>query len=110
MASPTGCALEKDQQQLDELVTLQRKLLQAAALVVKPGGTLVYSTCSLESEENEEQARWFVQQHDGWNVESSAVEEPLRVLRTDEGFLQTWPTCTAATACLPLSFDVQSDS
>jgi 16S rRNA (cytosine967-C5)-methyltransferase len=70
---------------------LQRKLLQAAALVVKPGGTLVYSTCSLESEENEEQARWFVQQHDGWNVESSAVEEPLRVLRTDEGFLQTWP-------------------
>ncbi len=42
--------------QLRELVQLQRTLLDAAARIVKPGGALVYSTCSLEREENEDQA------------------------------------------------------
>ena len=44
---------------LQELVALQRELLSNAAGLVKPGGRLVYSTCSLEPEENEEQMRWF---------------------------------------------------
>jgi 16S rRNA (cytosine967-C5)-methyltransferase len=81
----------KTRQQLDELVELQRKLLQAAALVVKPGGVLVYSTCSLESEENEEQARWFLEQHKDWNLSMSEMEDPLRVLKSCEGWLQAWP-------------------
>ena len=37
----------------------QRKLLEAAYYVLKPGGVLVYSTCSLEPEENEHQIEWF---------------------------------------------------
>jgi 16S rRNA (cytosine967-C5)-methyltransferase len=82
---------KKTMQQLDELVALQRKLLQAAALVVKPGGMLVYSTCSLEREENEEQARWFLEQQSDWRAEDGEVEEPLRELKTSEGFFQTWP-------------------
>jgi 16S rRNA (cytosine967-C5)-methyltransferase len=42
-------------------VTLQRKLLQNAARLLKPGGRLVYSTCSLEPEENSlDPALWFV--------------------------------------------------
>lgn len=46
---------------LRNLVRLQRELLAAAARLVKPGGALVYSTCSLEKEENEENARWFLE-------------------------------------------------
>lgn len=38
-------------EQLDELVALQDELLNAAAALVRPGGTLVYSTCSVEAEE-----------------------------------------------------------
>jgi 16S rRNA (cytosine967-C5)-methyltransferase len=72
-------------------VALQRALLEAASHVVKPGGALVYSTCSLESEENEEQARWFLEKLNGWSMDTSEVEESLRVLKTGEGFLQTWP-------------------
>lgn len=37
----------------------QRKLLKACYYVLKPGGTLVYATCSLEPEENEENISWF---------------------------------------------------
>jgi 16S rRNA (cytosine967-C5)-methyltransferase len=38
----------------------QRAILSAAATMVKPGGTLVYATCSLEPEENDEVASWLV--------------------------------------------------
>ena len=38
----------------------QRELLEAAYYVLNPGGTMVYSTCSLEPEENEVQIDWFL--------------------------------------------------
>ncbi|MDP6066387.1 MAG: RsmB/NOP family class I SAM-dependent RNA methyltransferase [Alphaproteobacteria bacterium] len=40
-------------------VTRQRHLLERAATLVKPGGRLVYATCSLLAAENREQAEWF---------------------------------------------------
>ncbi|MCL1998424.1 MAG: 16S rRNA (cytosine(967)-C(5))-methyltransferase RsmB [Turicibacter sp.] len=43
------------------LVELQRKLLTAAADYVKPGGVLVYSTCTITPEENENNVRWFLE-------------------------------------------------
>ena len=42
----------------------QKKLLKACFNVLKPGGTIVYSTCSLEPEENEENAKWFEKNFD----------------------------------------------
>ncbi|HUF13028.1 MAG TPA: 16S rRNA (cytosine(967)-C(5))-methyltransferase RsmB [Longimicrobiales bacterium] len=45
---------------LDTLAALQREILDAAADVVKPGGVLVYATCSLEPEENEAQVEAFL--------------------------------------------------
>ena len=73
---------------LAELVALQRELLDAAAKLVKPGGALVYSTCSLEPEENGEQARAF-SQRSGWPIE--AAPDALKAARTSEGWLHTWP-------------------
>lgn len=48
---------------IEQLVALQRKLLVNAAKLVKPGGVLVYSTCSIESEENIENIKWFLANH-----------------------------------------------
>lgn len=48
---------------LEELVRLQRELLDAAARLLRPGGMLVYATCSLETEENEEQVESFLARH-----------------------------------------------
>ena len=52
-----------DPQRLRSLVELQRELLDAAAVIVRPGGLFVYSTCSLEAEENEEQVDRFLERH-----------------------------------------------
>lgn len=41
----------------------QRELLKAASKVLKPGGILVYSTCSLEPEEDELTVDWFLEKH-----------------------------------------------
>jgi 16S rRNA (cytosine967-C5)-methyltransferase len=48
------------------LVDQQRRLLDALAPVVRPGGALIYATCSLEPEENEQQVTAFLQRHPGF--------------------------------------------
>ncbi len=50
--------------------TQQLALLRAAARLVRAGGRMVYSTCSLESEENEEVVQRFVKEGRGWKIES----------------------------------------
>ncbi len=72
--------------QLSELVALQRELLDAAATTVKVGGVLLYSTCSLEPEENAEQALAFEARHPGFE----RIVFPDSAIVTD-GFLQTAP-------------------
>lgn len=46
-------------EQQKELVELQRKILSTVWQYVKPGGTLIYSTCTVHKEENEGNAAWF---------------------------------------------------
>jgi len=48
---------------------LQRAIIRAAATVVKPGGLLIYSTCSLEPEENDAQVESFLAEHPDWRLE-----------------------------------------
>lgn len=45
----------------NELIELQRRLLTAAQKLVKKGGRLVYSTCTLNRRENEDQVAWFLE-------------------------------------------------
>jgi NOL1/NOP2/fmu family ribosome biogenesis protein len=46
----------------------QRALLADAALLVRPGGVLVYSTCTFAPEENERQVAGFLAAHPGWRL------------------------------------------
>jgi 16S rRNA (cytosine967-C5)-methyltransferase len=50
--------------QLARLIPIQREIVHNAYALLKQGGILVYSTCSLESEENEDQAEWIASKHD----------------------------------------------
>ncbi|HPF15484.1 MAG TPA: transcription antitermination factor NusB [Planctomycetota bacterium] len=52
-----------------ELIELQASLLDQASAWVRPGGRLVYSTCSLETDENEQQVRRFLETHSGWKLD-----------------------------------------
>ena len=51
------------------LAAAQAELLRAAAERVNPGGLLVYSTCSLEAEENDEQVDAFLSAHREWTID-----------------------------------------
>lgn len=48
--------------QLKELAKLQRQILSLVQQYVKPGGTLIYSTCTIDQMENEENADWFLRE------------------------------------------------
>lgn len=53
---------------LENLVALQARILTSAARLVKPGGRLIYATCSVLMEENEEQVAAFLAVHPGFRI------------------------------------------
>ncbi len=61
---------------LAEVVSLQRSILEAAAKRVVPGGQLVYSTCSIEEEENDRQIDAFLKTHPEFTRQDSRQELP----------------------------------
>ena len=58
-------------EEIERLRDLQHELLRKAAPLLKPGGTLIYSTCSLEPEENELIVDEFLREHPGFTLASS---------------------------------------
>ncbi|WP_066638751.1 16S rRNA (cytosine(967)-C(5))-methyltransferase RsmB [Desulfolucanica intricata] len=53
----------KEPGQLSAIVKLQREILESAARCVRPGGVLVYSTCTITREENHDQVKNFLSTH-----------------------------------------------
>ena len=72
--------MSREQQQ--ELAALQRKILSVVQAYVKPGGILIYSTCTICQAENEENVRWFLEQYpyEVVSMEDCLPEELLREL------------------------------
>lgn len=74
---------------LAALATAQAELLRAAARVVRPGGLLIYATCSLEPEENEAQVDRFLLEHPEFRREPPDAF-PASLL-SEKGDLMTLP-------------------
>ncbi len=68
------------QKNITEHAKLQRRLLRSAYHMLKPGGTLVYSTCTLAPEENEAQIAWFTKEYEDMRIEPITI--PLSPIRT----------------------------
>ncbi len=67
-----------------ELEALQRRILGQVWRYVKPGGRLVYSTCTINREENEENAAWFQAEHPNFRLVSQ--EQILPGQQAGDGF------------------------
>lgn len=80
----------KSSDSISELVQLQGELLDRATEIVKPGGFLIYSTCTIDQEENEGVAAAFLARNPGFIHSSVAGVLPAAVC-TKEGFYRAWP-------------------
>ncbi|HKO44687.1 MAG TPA: 16S rRNA (cytosine(967)-C(5))-methyltransferase RsmB [Pyrinomonadaceae bacterium] len=73
---------------IEDLAARQTKLLINAARTVKTGGRLVYSTCSVEVEENERVRQTFLENSKNFKPVEFDIEPALR---TEQGVARTWP-------------------
>jgi 16S rRNA (cytosine967-C5)-methyltransferase len=73
-----------------ELAGLQDRILESVARLVRPGGLLVYSTCTIEPEENEHRVTAFLERHDDFAVDSVAPFVPAEMV-TAGGFFASLP-------------------
>lgn len=77
---------------LEELPLLQKRILAVVWQYVKAGGTLVYSTCTVQKKENEEIVRWFLDTYPFEPVDISGALSGVPEKKTaKEGFLQMLP-------------------
>lgn len=77
----------RKENELDLFPALQKKLLACAARYVRPGGRLVYSTCTLNAEENEKMVAGFLRDHPEY--ETAPIELPG--ISAAEGMITLWP-------------------
>lgn len=85
-----------DEAGLTELVGIQREILDASARIVEEGGRLVYSTCSLEPEENEMQIEAFLRRNPDFERDPNRDAEMPATCLTVAGdlFVRPWLTAT----------------
>jgi 16S rRNA (cytosine967-C5)-methyltransferase len=81
----------KTPEQVGELAEIQAQLLESAARQVKPGGTLVYSTCTISTRENERQIADFLAAHSEFAADDLGAERPELASAVDSRFLQLLP-------------------
>lgn len=79
------------QESVNELVALQRQLLDAVCPYVKKGGTLVYSTCSVLKDENVRQAEQFLSRHPEFELLPLPETIPEKYRQYEETGLQLLP-------------------
>lgn len=78
-----------DESDIEPLFAKQLAILKNASNTVRNGGLLVYSTCSLEMEENEDVCQRFLAEHGEFEQVRPNIDEAFI---TDEGFGRTFPS------------------
>jgi 16S rRNA (cytosine967-C5)-methyltransferase len=76
---------------IQDLVSLQMELLAQAAIWVKPGGTLVYATCTLHPAENEQQIQAFLNSHPDWSLLPPTPDSLATPFAAPQGWLKVLP-------------------
>ncbi len=92
MGRKTDIKYKMNPAKIQELAGLQRLILEQASTYVKPGGTLIYSTCTITNEENLDNVKWFTE-HFPYELESldPYLCKELQSETTSKGYLQLLP-------------------
>lgn len=76
---------------IEKLCQLQQELLRHTCRWVKPGGTLVYATCTLNHQENQDQIHRFLRDHPQWAIEAPPEGSFLRRFMAPEQWIYLIP-------------------
>ena len=78
---------EKTEEETARLPQIQRDILDKLSRCVKPGGLLLYSTCTVLREENEDVVGWFLRRHSEFEAEEFSVG----IRSAEKGMYTFWP-------------------
>lgn len=81
---------KRDVSDILRMAKAQTSLIENAAKLVKPGGVLVYSTCTTEPEENEDVVKAFRERHPEFTFEDARRYLPEQLV-SDDGYARTFP-------------------
>ena len=100
LGKKTDLKYKATKQGADDLAQMQREMLDVVCRYVKPGGKLLYSTCTVNPAENEENVRWFLETHPEFELadlrecmkqwKPEVCEELVRAV-SEAGWLQLLP-------------------
>ena len=83
-----GMRLTLDRGVLQKAVVEQAEILAEYSALVKPGGVMLYATCSLLRAENEDQVKIFLERNHNWEIKPVEIAPSLS---TSEGFYRSFP-------------------
>ena len=81
----------KTRSDLREIIPIQREIMENAWKYLKTGGVMVYSTCTLNKEENEENIDWFVSNHKDCNIKKIFIGNQDNLIYNKKGSLTIMP-------------------
>ncbi len=82
--------IKREMRDINEVVKIQELLLNNAATILKPGGVMVYSTCTIEPEENFGVVKKFLETHPEFEIDPASKYIAEKIVSAD-GFVETFP-------------------
>ncbi len=76
---------------VEELAILQKELISHTSTFVKPGGIMVYATCTLHKSENEAVVESFLANNPTWAIEPPTPDSPASMFSTPQGWIKVIP-------------------
>jgi len=73
------------------IIDTQRLIMENASKYIKKGGVIVYSTCTLNKEENESNIDWFIELHPEFKIEPMFYGEHDNIRYNDKGYVTIFP-------------------
>jgi 16S rRNA (cytosine967-C5)-methyltransferase len=81
----------KDTNKMQSIIEIQRKIMENASKYIKKDGVLVYSTCTLNKEENEGNIQWFIETHPEFKLEPLFYGDFNNINYSDKGYVTILP-------------------